>query len=180
MDYKVSAVDIALATAAAPTYFQEHLAKSGAALVDGGLWANNPTGLAVVEAIGVLGWDRHELDVLSIGCTTSPLDAMSKQGSRKGMAFYAARIVDLMLTAQSSGSAGTAAILVGHEHVHRFTTTVDRGRFDLDDVIGIPGLRGLAQDEARKGVPRIREVFLAETVERFVPLHKLDDVSANA
>lgn len=170
VDYKVAAVDVALATAAAPTYFQEHLGEQGAALVDGGLWANNPMGLAIVEAIGVLEWDRREIDLMSVGCTTSPLDAMSKQGKRKGLAFYAGRIVDLMLTAQSSSSAGTAAVLIGHENVHRYTTVVDRGRFDLDDSDGTPGLRGLGQDEARKALPRVRETFLGRPAERFVPL----------
>ena len=172
MDYKILATDVALATAAAPTYFQEHMRAQGAALVDGSLWAHNPMGLATVEAIGVLEWDRREVELLSIGCTTSPLDAM-KQGSRKGMAFYAGRIVDLMMTAQSSGSLGTAAVLLGHEHVHRYTTVVDRGRFDLDDAAGIAGLRGLGQDEARKALPKVRHVFLGQPAEEFEPFHKL-------
>lgn len=169
MDYKVSAVDVALATAAAPTYFQEHLSREGAALVDGGLWANNPMGVGAVEAVGILGWDQREVDLLSVGCTTSPLDAMKFQGNRKGAVFYAGRIVDLMMTAQSSASSGTAAVLFGHEHVHRITTIVDRGRFDLDDADGIAGLRGLGQDEARKAVPKVRQVFLGAPAERFQP-----------
>jgi patatin-like phospholipase/acyl hydrolase len=73
VDHRTSAVDVALATAAAPTYFPAHRVPSGACLVDGGIWANNPTGLAVVEAIGVLGWDRSNLRVLSLGCTDEVL-----------------------------------------------------------------------------------------------------------
>src|SRR4051794_2714465 len=45
-DYKLRAVDVALATAAAPTYFRTHRLPSGSPLVDGGLWANNPMGAA--------------------------------------------------------------------------------------------------------------------------------------
>ena len=51
-------VDVALATSAAPTYFPTHRSDAGTPLVDGGIWANNPTGMAVVEAIGVLEWPR--------------------------------------------------------------------------------------------------------------------------
>ena len=38
MDWKESAVSIALATAAARMYFQAHLMPSGAPLIDGGIW----------------------------------------------------------------------------------------------------------------------------------------------
>ena len=30
-----------------------------------------------MEAIGVLEWDRREIDLLSVGCTTSPLTRMA-------------------------------------------------------------------------------------------------------
>jgi len=66
-------VDVALSTSAAPTYFPAHLLPSGSALADGGIWANNPVGLAVVEAIGVLGWPASDIEVLSIGCTSEPI-----------------------------------------------------------------------------------------------------------
>ena len=66
-DYRTSAVDVAMATAAAPTYFPTHRLASGIPLVDGGTWANNPIAIAVVEAIGILGWSPDELRVLSIG-----------------------------------------------------------------------------------------------------------------
>jgi patatin-like phospholipase/acyl hydrolase len=56
-DWPQLAVDVALATAAAPTYFPEHSLGNGISLIDGGVWANNPVGLGVVEAIGVLGWE---------------------------------------------------------------------------------------------------------------------------
>jgi len=38
-------------------------------LIDGGIWANNPTGLAVVEALTLLNIPRTEIEVLSLGCT---------------------------------------------------------------------------------------------------------------
>ncbi len=67
-DYRSLAVDAALATAAAPTYFRQHITQREVGLLDGGVWANNPVAIAAVEAIGVLGWPRESLHVLSLGC----------------------------------------------------------------------------------------------------------------
>jgi patatin-like phospholipase/acyl hydrolase len=52
-DYKVSAVDAAMATAAAPTFLDPHTTEDAIELVDGGVWANNPIGVASIEAIGM-------------------------------------------------------------------------------------------------------------------------------
>jgi hypothetical protein len=179
-DFRIAAVDVAMATAAAPTYFREHLGSEGAALVDGGLWANNPTGLAVVEAIGVLGWQRENIHVLSLGCTSSPLDLMSAMPHRKGLGFYLTRIVDLMLAAHASGSMGTAAILVGHDHIHRVNVTVDRGRFGLASIARISDLRGLGQDEARKALPMMRSTFITQPIEPFVPYRNVGATDSGA
>ena len=67
-DFRSLAVDAALATAAAPTYFRQHITRHDVGLLDGGIRANNPVAIAVVEAIGVLGWLRESLHVLSLGC----------------------------------------------------------------------------------------------------------------
>jgi hypothetical protein len=67
-DYKSLIVDVALATSAAPTYFQQHMTKESIGLIDGGIWANNPIAVAVTEAIGILKWPADELFILSLGC----------------------------------------------------------------------------------------------------------------
>jgi len=59
-----------MATAAAPTFLPPHRTADHVELVDGGVWANNPVGAAVVEAVGVLNWPAAQLKVLSIGTTT--------------------------------------------------------------------------------------------------------------
>jgi hypothetical protein len=55
-DYKERAIDAAMATAAAPTFLKPHMTVSAVELVDGGVWANNPIGVAAIEAVGMLGW----------------------------------------------------------------------------------------------------------------------------
>ena len=61
-----AAVDVALATAAAPTYLPTHWPTIGPPMIDGDLWANNPIAVAVTEALGVLRWSADEIEVLSL------------------------------------------------------------------------------------------------------------------
>ena len=46
-----SLIDIALATSAAPTYFEAHSSKHSTSMVDGGVCANNPSLIAMVDAM---------------------------------------------------------------------------------------------------------------------------------
>jgi len=171
-DYKERIVDVALATSAAPTYFPTHRSASGTPLVDGGLWANNPMGLAVVEAIGVLGWPIDDLKVLSIGCTTEPLNIKWARKIPMGKAYWGFKVADLFMTAQSSASLGTAQLLAGHGNVTRISPPVPNGRFGLDVIKEIQSLKGLGDTEARKALPAI-ELFLKDKVATFEPYHKL-------
>jgi hypothetical protein len=67
----VTMVDAGMATSAAPTYFPSHEI-SGSALVDGGVFAANPTIAAITEALKrttdqPVPVDAHELFVVSLG-----------------------------------------------------------------------------------------------------------------
>ena len=66
-DYKERAINVALATAAAPTYFPTHRSPTGTPLIDGGVWTNNPVGMAVVEAITILDWAKRFAKSLKFG-----------------------------------------------------------------------------------------------------------------
>lgn len=66
-DYRVRALDAAMATAAAPTFLKPHMTDDAIELVDGGVWANNPIGVATIEAVGMLNWPADRLKILSIG-----------------------------------------------------------------------------------------------------------------
>jgi patatin-like phospholipase/acyl hydrolase len=54
-DIRTDAVDVALATSAAPTYFAAASVAKDGRYVDGGVWANNPSLIALVEAVSSLG-----------------------------------------------------------------------------------------------------------------------------
>lgn len=170
-DYKERVVDVAVATAAAPTYFPSHRNSSGTPLVDGGMWANNPTGLAVIEAIGVLGWKQGNLRVLSLGCTTSPLDVGIGRHIGMGKIYWAYKVADVFMSGQSSASMGTAQLLAGHENVFRISPTVPDKRFGLDSIGEVKSLRGLGFSEAREALGRLKAVFFEKPAEKFNPYH---------
>lgn len=173
MDYKESAVDIAMATASAPTYFPTHRSIAGVPLIDGGLWANNPVGMAVVEAITLLDWPRDSLKVLSVGCTTEPLNVNLGRRIPLGGPYWAFKLLDVFMHVQSHASLGTALLLAGHDNVVRIDKDVSKGKFDLDKTKEIDSLKGLGASEARYALPKLRKVFLGDHAEQFVPFHTL-------
>lgn len=170
-DYKCKVVDVALATSAAPTFFQSFRSSNGMPLIDGGVYANNPTGMAVVEAISILGWPKEQLRVLSLGCTSEPLDV---RRHAKGRFYWAVKSTDVFLKAQSSLSLGTAYLLVGHDNVKRIDPIVSNHRFALDKVKEINSLKGMGASEARNHLPSLRKMFDFNVIaENFEPSHKI-------
>lgn len=168
LDYKISAVEVALATSAAPVFFPPHHSGQEVTFIDGGIWANNPVGLAVTEAISMLGKAGTELDVLSVGCTCEPPD-FSQRG--RGWRFWALRAVEAAMQGQSFAALGTAQHLAGHSNVLRFSPTVMSGRFALDKVQGIADLKAFGYSEAREALREITPRFLSAPAEPFVPLY---------
>jgi uncharacterized protein len=172
IDHGVKAVDVAMATAAAPTYFPAHQTEAGALLVDGGVWANNPVGFAAVESVAVLGWPSDEIRALSLGCTSAPLDAPADAGYlTDNLAIF-----DLLFQGQSAGSMGTAKLLIGHTEsnprLFRINPAVAPGLFALDDATKLSKLIGIGTTAARDFLPTFRAVFLGEPKEPFVPTHR--------
>ncbi len=172
-DYKESAVDVAMATASAPTYFPTHRSIAGIPLIDGGLWANNPVGMAVVEAITLLDWPRDSLKVLSVGCTTEPLNVNLGRRILLSRPYWAFKLLDVFMHVQSHASLGTALLLAGHNNVIRIDQNVPRRRFSLDGIEKIDSLKGAGAAKARHALPKLREVFLCDHAEQFVPFHTL-------
>ncbi len=173
-DYKDFARDAAMATAAAPTYFQEFITARDVGLVDGGIWANNPTGIAVAEGIGTLGWNPKEIQVLSVGC----LEDVVEMRDAYGAARLAPKLAGLFMAGQSFGSNGLAHILTGdvgganHKAIHRITQPVPEGFFTLDDTSKIQKLKSRAFAEARIKKLDLMNVFFTSPTEPFEPIYR--------
>ena len=84
-DWKFKAVDVALATSAAPTFFE--LAEVGGNLyADGGLFANAPDLLALHEAEYFFGVPSEAVRILSVGTTTKSYSVSFAAGRQFGIA----------------------------------------------------------------------------------------------
>ncbi len=165
-DFRVPMVDVALATTAAPTYFPAHRGAGGAIYIDGGLWANNPVGNAVVEALSWLDRKPEDVDVLSLGCTQFP----KSYADQRGVKDWARRAIEVALRGQSGGSLGIAYSLLGHERVARVNPMVPESTFKLDKASAIPELSELGYLEARKECAELIPRFFTKKAEPFVPI----------
>jgi hypothetical protein len=172
-DYKQPAIDAAMATAAAPTFLKPHLTESFVELIDGGVWANNPMGVAAIEAIGTLGWPGDRLKILSIGTIA---DA-GKLPRLRGKLPMAPSITRLFMAGQAHSAFGTAKIITGDVHhrkaIWRIEQMAPEGRYSLDNTARISEMRDRAFAEAREQLPELRRHFLGEPADEFVPCYRL-------
>ncbi|MET4323586.1 CBASS cGAMP-activated phospholipase [Bradyrhizobium sp. RT5a] len=178
-DYRVSAVDAAMATAAAPTFLNPHTTEDAIELVDGGVWANNPIGVASIEAIGMLGWPADRLKILSIG-TINDVKAPPRW---KGKLPMATSMVRLFMAGQSHSAMGTAKIVTGDVHhrqaIWRIDQTAPLGRYTLDNAGRITEMKNRGFTEAREQLPILRRHFFAQQAKEFVPCHSLNSESTD-
>ena len=72
-DWRVPVLEIALATTAAPIFLPTHRMEAHR-LIDGGVWANNPTLVGVAECFDRLGGQSGFIRILSVGTTSEVRD----------------------------------------------------------------------------------------------------------
>lgn len=143
-DTDTQTVDVAVATAAAPTYFKAAEITNTAVkslYFDGGVWANSPVMAAIVEALTFIQVPVERLDVLSIGTTGEPFNAHAQQEA--GILRWAKQIVRVLMSAQQEGSLRLAERLVTEPRFLRINPVTVPGRYKLDDPNMIPELVSL-------------------------------------
>lgn len=105
-EYKL--VDIALATSAAPTYFPLHSFDNYQGLVDGGLWQNNPSLIAFIEALSCFVGEEKEFDsitILSIGNPNASMkESLDTKSKKSGLLKWKENIVSLPMKVNSIGT----------------------------------------------------------------------------
>lgn len=135
-DYKLdqheTMVDVALSTAAAPTYFVG-LNRNGHTFADGGIWANNPIMIGLVDALTCFDIQRRQVLILSLGCgqETFRLGTLQRVG---GFLFWAKTFKTAAMKAQSHNALGQAGLLVGRDHLLRVDAPASDRPIPLDDV----------------------------------------------
>jgi len=109
--------DAVMATTAAPTYFPAHKIKDLGIFVDGGVQCNNPTELALNEALRY-GYKHEDVFILSLGTGTyldSSLEKVYSEDLNKGWLYWVKDIHDVAVGAQSAN--------VNESIINRFSNT---------------------------------------------------------
>jgi hypothetical protein len=161
-DAEISAAEAALASAAAPTYFAPvSFADGELSYVDGGVWANSPTLLAVLIAHYHLRVPLDAIRILSVGTGFYPTGiSPADYRQLRPMSGGAVRaVLELMWGCQASFSETYADLLIPKGHyVHADAQLQkDIGLDDVDE--SLAKLPALAEHEAHRLATRVGQLF---------------------
>ena len=169
VDWRLRAVDIALATSAAPTFFP--LAELHDQLfVDGGLFANSPDLIAYHEATTFLNADAGSMRMLSIGSTTARYSLSQETGTDFGAWQWMtdSRLISAMLGSQQQ----IAGFMMKHILRDRYkridyTQAPEQERYlrmDTATVAAIKDIRGMAHAATQEEIatPFIADLLAEE------------------
>lgn len=178
-DVDALAVDCALATAAAPTYFPaaQVSAHEKATYIDGGVWANCPAMVALVEAKAFLGASLDQIDLLSISTTREPFHISHKR-RLGGLLSWNSGLITLMMRAQEEAAASQAQLLLGPGRFFRINRDVAPHRFSLDDAREVKDLIVLGDNIAKERavLEIVEQRFLnGQKVAPFEPFRRLSE-----
>jgi patatin-like phospholipase/acyl hydrolase len=171
-DWRVRMADVAMATTAAPTYFPAfELPDDHVRLVDGGVWANNPSTVGVTEAVSLMGQQLENIRLLNIGTATST--AIRSRGLDQGGLWHWIRspnVVDVLLAGQSIGAFNQAQHLIGPHNAWRLDPPVPKGLAQLDRA-DARDLIGAAAHHSRHFGPIFTEHFADHSRHPYNPFH---------
>lgn len=166
-DFNVPMWKVALATSAAPTYFPPCREVDSIRLIDGGVWANNPAMVGIVEAVSMLGVPLNAISILSLG-TSDAVVRRPKRLDWGGRLLWAATAIDVIMRGQSMGVTKQAVHLLGEGRVERLDPKVPDGLFTLDKV-STDELLGKAAHESRIFSPIFATKFRSHVAPEFSP-----------
>ena len=160
---------VAEATSAAPTIFRP-LEDGGYTFVDGGVWANNPIMIGLVDALTCFTVEAEQVRILSLGCGDDPyiVDRRKIVGGGiwawRGVIFAAMRL-------QSQNAVGQAGLLIGADRIVRIDAPTTEAKIEMDDwrraVDELPGAAKAAIDEFG---PEVAARFLHEPAVPYEPI----------
>ena len=150
------------ASAAAPTYFPAHgmtVENRKCALIDGGVFANNPTACAIAEALrkDANADVPQDLVVLSLGNGQHTRSIDLKSAREWGALEWAVPIIDVLFDGNAESVDYIARHLVGDGYF-RMQTELRIGMDDLDDVsaTNLAALEATAREYLAKAANRKR------------------------
>ena len=155
--------DVLLATTAAPVYFSPYM-MSGGVYMDGGIGANNPSLIALVEGITRCDWKKEEIMILNIGSITSGKNTTGKE--KMGLSNFLT-IQQCFMNAENQYASNICNLIIGDRYI-RIGETVKAGEVALDKVdrVSLKKMCDLGGDSAKRHYDMIRKRFFAEMKEQ--------------
>ena len=139
-DGDIPLVEAILASSAAPTYF-DPVQVGGGLLADGGLWANNPSILAVTEAMSKFRRPVEQIHILSVGTGHS----VNMYRQRRFWGIFTGwghkKLISYFLNLQSQSSSNMAKLILGERYVRLDPEIED---WSLDGTAHLGNLKALA------------------------------------
>jgi patatin-like phospholipase/acyl hydrolase len=162
-DYLTPMWKVARATSAAPTYLKglEHQA-SGRIFIDGGVWANNPVMVALVDALSAYDLTFGQIEVFSIGTGNAPFELRKPDVFRGLVAWREAIKAAMFLT--TDNATAQVKLLLGPDRCLRLEPSGEDAGVEMDDYDSafarLPDLAARHFDLNAEGIAR----FFSETV----------------
>jgi patatin-like phospholipase/acyl hydrolase len=167
-DWPERMVDVALATSAAPTFLGAHHLRD-LRLVDGGIWANNPSIVAIAEAVSEFKIDLSDIRVLSLG-TTNDLAKRPESLDHGGFAAWGMHATKIILRGQGHAAKNATYHLLPKGQSLRIDPDVPDKLLQLDGV-DPEKLSGWAFEEARISCEDVQKLFLDHVAPPYTPHH---------
>jgi hypothetical protein len=134
MDWKVPMTEVAMATSAAPTFLPVH-GFGDYLYVDGGLWANNPAMVALVDALSSFDVARRRVRILSV--SPGAKAAALKQRHLTWGNFFAwilnGSLMESVMHYGGLNADGQAGLLIGRDRLLRVVAGGDAAAVHMTD-----------------------------------------------
>lgn len=160
---------VATCTSVAPTFFKP-LKEHGYIFLDGGVWANNPIMVGLVDVLSCFEIERDQIRILSLGCGDSNFQVSNTQIRLGGILSWL-DIIYAAMKLQSHNALGQAGLLIGADKILRISPPNEVAQIALDDCTRaareIPCTVDPIVDEFGE---RIYTEFLSDDVRSYTPL----------
>lgn len=170
MDHLVDMAQIGMETSAAPSFLRT-FSDEQYHYVDGGIWANNPIMIGLIDALACYDVQRDKIKILSIGCGEKPYKISYLQRYLNGLLSWV-NVIFAAMNLQSQNALGQAGLLIGRHNIIRLDASEIHARIGMDNVKKAKNLLPKhAEDVLNDKAAIIQDVFLKEKI---VPYEKFN------
>ena len=99
--------------------------------LDGGVWANNPVLVAVIDALSAYDITREQIEILSVGTGNLPFQITLKNA--KGGLFRWREVIKAAMFLTTDNAHAQAALLIGPDKITRLEPSEQASGIELDD-----------------------------------------------